>query len=136
MNAICSCISQSLAFQADRCISRKPFGKKHLKNQGFKINIAGQGKVDQLRKERVDYLYEITSIKGNVGTEQKYKEICVVYCNNVCELDRGINKSRKSILDTCKLQGDHGQVSLNIPMQFDFSNFVNSLIILSIKEES
>ena len=50
---------------------QKTLWKTHLKYQGFKINIAGQGRVDQLRKERVDDLYEITSIKGNVGTEKK-----------------------------------------------------------------
>ena len=31
----------------------------HLTEQGFKVKIAGQNKIDQLRKERIDDLYEI-----------------------------------------------------------------------------
>ena len=40
------------------------------------------------------------------------------------------------MLDVCKLQGDHGQGSLKLSIQFNFSNSVNSLIILAITEES
>ena len=40
------------------------------------------------------------------------------------------------MLSTCKLQGDHGQGSLKLSIQFDFSNSVNSLIILPITEDS
>ena len=40
------------------------------------------------------------------------------------------------MLDTCKLQGDHGQGSLKLSIPFDFSNSVNTLIILAITLES
>ena len=44
--------------------------KKNLQHQGFKVDIAGQKKIDQLRKERVDDLFAITDIKTNTGTEK------------------------------------------------------------------
>ena len=56
-----------------------------FKDQGFVIHIAGQKKIDKVRKERVDDLFEVTEVKGNVGTEKNpiFKNISVVFCNNI-----------------------------------------------------
>ena len=40
------------------------------------------------------------------------------------------------MLGMCKLQGDHGQGSLKLSIQFTFSNSVSTIIILAITEES
>ena len=117
---------------------QKVLWKSHLKEQGLKVKIAGQNKIDQLRKERVDDLFDIKEIIGNAGTEKNpmIKPINVVYCTDICELAKRIAKNRNTVLDTCKLQGDHGQGSLKLSIQFDFSNSVNTLIILAITLES
>ena len=117
---------------------QKTLWKSQLTNQGFKVKIAGQRKIDQLRKERVDDLFDIKEIVGNAGTEKNplIRSINLVYCNNICELAKRIAKNRNSVLDTCKLQGDHGQGSLKLSIQFDFSNSVSTLIILAITQES
>ena len=60
----------------------------------------------------------------------------MVYCTDICELAKRIANSRNTVVGTCKLQGDHGQGSLKLSIQFDFSNSVNTLIILAITEES
>ena len=112
--------------------------KMRLQDQGFRVDIAGQKKIDQVRKERVDDIFDMKEIVGNAGTEKNpiLKNIRVAYCTNVCELARRIAKHRNSVLDICKLQGDHGQGSLKLSIQFNFSNSVNSIIILAITEES
>ena len=112
--------------------------KAHLKDQGFKVDIAGQKKIDKLRKERVDDLFEMKYVKGNIGTENNpiYRDIKVIYCNDICQLAKRIAKYRNCLLGTCKLQGDHGQGSLKLSMQFTFSNSVSNIIILAITEES
>ena len=112
--------------------------KNNLQQQGFQVNIACQKKIDKLRKERVDDLFDIKLIKGNTGTEKNpiYKNISVVYCTNICELAKRIAKHRNTVLDFCKLQGDHGQGSLKLSIQFNYSNSVSSIIILAITEES
>ena len=46
--------------------------KKNLQHQGFKVAIAGQKKIDQLRKERVDDLFVTTDITTNTGTEKNH----------------------------------------------------------------
>ena len=117
---------------------QKKIWKAHFKDQGIKFRIAGQNKIDQRRKERLDDLYEVKQVRTNIGTEKNpiYKDVNVVYCNNICELAKRIAKNRNTVLSTCKLQGDHGQGSLKLSIQFDFSNSVNDLIILAVTEES
>ena len=112
--------------------------KQHLQDQGIKVDIAGQKKIDQLHKERVDDLFNVKEVKGNIGTEKNplFKHIKVVYCNNICELVMRIATYRNIVVDTCKLQGDHGQGSLKLSMQFNGSNSVSTIIILAITEES
>ena len=132
-------IHQSISRLSSRQMHKqKKLWKSHLKDQGFKVKIAGQNKMDKLRKERIDDLFVVEEIRGNVGTEKNpiFKNINVVYCNNICELAKRIAKNRNTILETCKLQGDHGQGSLKLSIQFDFSNSVNTLIILAITEDS
>ena len=109
-----------------------------LKDQGFDVHIAGQKTIDKVRKERVDDLFEVTEVQGNVGPEKNpiYINISVEYCNNICELARRIAKHRNTVLSMCKLQGDHGQGSLKLSMQFDVSNSVSNIIILAVTEES
>ena len=65
---------------------QKVLWKSHLKEQGLKVKIAGQNKIDQLRKERVDDLFNIKGIIGNAGTEKNpmIKPINVVYCTENC----------------------------------------------------
>ena len=132
-------LHQSVSRLSSRQMQKqKLLWKLNLKNQGFKVKIAGQHKIDELRKERIDDLFEETEIRANIATEKNpvYKLINVVYCNNICELAKRVAKNRNTILDTCKLQGDHGQGSLKLSIQFNFSNSVNTLIILAITQES
>ena len=51
-----------------------------LKDQGFVVHIAGQKKIDKVRKERVDDLFEVTEVKGNFGTEKKQYSKILVLC--------------------------------------------------------
>ena len=130
---------QSISRQSSRQMHKqKLLWKSHLKDQGFKVKIAGQAKIDQLRKARIDDLFDVKEIRGNAGTEKNpiYKSVNVVYCTDICELAKRIANSRNTVVGTCKLQGDHGQGSLKLSIQFDFSNSVNTLIILAITEES
>ena len=132
-------IQQSVSRLSSRQMHKlKSHWKSNLKNQGFKVSIAGQHRIDQLRKERVDDLFEVKEIMANVGSEKNPISKCinVVYCNNICELAKRIARHRNIVLDVCKLQGDHGQGSLKLSVQFTFSNSVNTLIILAITEES
>ena len=112
--------------------------KANLKDQGFKVKMAGQRKIDMLRKDLLDDLYDAKEVWANIGSEKApiSKKIRVVYCNNICELARCISHHRETELDVCKLQGDHGQGSLKLSIQFTFSNSVSKLIILAITEES
>ena len=117
---------------------QKSLCESNLKNQGFKVKIAGQHRIDNLKKDRLDDLYEMKEVWANIGSEKNpiSKKINVVYCIDICELARRITSHRNAELDICKLQGDHGQGSLKLSIQFTFSNSVTSLIILAITEES
>ena len=112
--------------------------KTHLQQQGYKVKIAGQKKIEQARRDRIDDLFCVTEVEGNIGTEKNpiYKNIKVAYCNNICELARRVAKYRNTIFNLCKIQGDHGQGSLKLSIQFDLSNSVSTIIILAITEQS
>ena len=71
---------------------QKLLWKGLLKDQGIKFKIAGQNKIDKLRKDRLDDLYEVKEIKTNVATEKNpnYKVINVIFCNNICELAKRV----------------------------------------------
>ena len=132
-------LQQSVSHLSSRQMHKqKLILKSSLKNQGFKVKMANEKKVAQLRKQRLDDLYENKEVWANVGTEKSpiSKQINVVYCKDICELAKRIAIYRNTELDTCKLQGDHGQGSLKLSIQFTFSNSVTSLIILAITEES
>ena len=112
--------------------------KNNLENQGFAVKVAGQRKIDQLKKDRVDDIFENKEVITNIGSEKNpiYSKINIVYCSNICELAQRIAFHRNAELITCKLQGDHGQGSLKLSVQFTFSNSVHTLIIVAITEES
>ena len=132
-------IQQSMSRISNRQLHKqKKLWKSLLKEQGCKINIAGRGKVENLRKERVDDLFNISEVRGNVGTEKhpEFKTITVIYCTDICELAIRVARHRNEELGICKLQGDHGQGSFKLSIQFNFSNSVSTLMILALTEES
>ena len=77
---------QSMSRISNRQLHKqKKMWKSLLKEQGYMVNIAGRGKIDTLRKERVDDLFNITEVRGNVGTEKhpEFKTITVIYCTDM-----------------------------------------------------
>ena len=130
---------QSMSRISNRQLHKqKQLWKSLLKEQGCKIDIAGRGKVENLRKERVDDLFNISEVRGNVGTEKhpEFKTITIIYCTDICELAIRVARHRNEELGICKLQGDHGQGSFKLSIQFNFSNSVSTLMILALTEES
>ena len=59
-----SCLSSRQMFKQTQ------LWKKNLQQQGFKVDIAGQKKIDLLRKEQIDDLFESAEIYINTGTEK------------------------------------------------------------------
>ena len=62
---------QSVSHLSSRQMHKqKQLWKSLLKDQDFKFRIAGQNKIDQRRKERLDDLYEVKELRTNIGTEK------------------------------------------------------------------
>ena len=77
-------------------------------------------------------------VKGNKGTELNpiMCDINVVYCKYIIALARQIFEYRGELSAYVKIQGDHGQGSLKLSVQFTFSNSVNDLQVLAMTNES
>ena len=112
-------IQQSMSRISNRQLHKqKKLWKTLLKEQGCKIDIAGRGKVENLRKERVDDLFNISEVRGNVGTEKHpdFKTITVIYCTDICELAIRVARHRNEKLGICKLQGIMVRGHLNLSL--------------------
>ena len=112
--------------------------RTHLQNQNIKTKFSGKNAVQKLIKERTDELFGETLIKGNKGTELNpiMCDINVVYCKDIIALARKIFEYRGELSRHVKIQGNHGQFSLKLSVQFTFSNSVNDLQVLAVTNES
>lgn len=114
-------------------LKRSQIWRERLEEQGIRAKIVGVKAVNDLCKQRVNDLYSVSTIRGNVGTEANpnIRDIDVTHCTNICALARRVASHRGKILQYIKIQGDHGRKVLKISAQFCESNSVDDLSILA-----
>ena len=117
-------------------IAKSQLWRQRLSDHGVNSKIAGVNAVRRLREARIGDLFEISSIRANIGTEKnpKFEDVPVVRCTNVVELGRRVASHRNTVLNTVKIQGDHGQKALKVSIQFTESNSVNDLMVVAATE--